>query len=165
MPETTADVPNRIVMSALGLFVLLFYGLIDVWYDKGLPLAAFLGYAGFWTIVLLAIAFAPFQRRKLAAVPVFVVLLTLLWAVPWMPRKRFLQHYWRIRPGMNVAQVEAHMKPFADIGPAQPARPIPPEFNGTLYYHHTQDDWRYNADIARVTFRNGKVREVSFSPD
>jgi hypothetical protein len=130
--------------------------------------------------------------RGAARVPRAVILgafalavVSLPW-VEWDSRKPFLRDLYSIEPGMDRPQVESLMGKYLR-GTGFPAHPL--GFGGSLQdvgsgrtystatgangqlelvdsvvYRHTHEGWG-NADWGIVRFQQGRVVEVSFSPD
>ena len=129
------------------------------------------------------------QRAQVVAFVVVSLLIGLLYLVPWTSRKPFLRDLYSIRPGMDEAQVRQIMSGYME-GTGWPARipgasedvqhVIDPLSGGayatagtatgemgiqdSLVFRHSNDG-RFNADWGVVTFHDGRVVDVSFSPD
>ncbi|NMO16044.1 hypothetical protein HPC49_01575 [Pyxidicoccus fallax] len=116
----------------------------------------------------------------------FVVGIGAIRAAEWNSRKPFLRDLYSVKPGMTQAEVEAIMGRYLH-GTGWPAHPLSPTgtvvdaasgathaststprgelaLAGSIVYRHTNEGWA-NSDWGIVRFENGRVSDVSFSPD
>jgi hypothetical protein len=112
----------------------------------------------------------------------------LLYFVPWSSRKPFLNDLYRIRPGMNEDQVRTIMSSYREgtgwpavYGGGTPGAGTLNDLGSRTSYSTTSvdgklaikdsivfrhsDDGAYNSDWGIVTFENGRVVGIEFSPD
>jgi hypothetical protein len=154
-----------IVIASLVLFLFaateILVGYPIAWWLYAMVLALFAG-------GLLRIRPLPQQRRRLLGFAGVCVVVAVLHLVPWSIRKTFLRDLHRVRPGMTVGEVEAIMGGYlhgTGLPPNPFGPPTGPPPNPTIVsarvYRHTETI----ADWGIVHFRNGRVRDVRFSPD
>jgi|GEM_PF-2815074 hypothetical protein len=96
-----------------------------------------------------------------------ITLTVLTWIPTGSPRHAFLRHFERVQPGMTLAEVRNAMGPRHPLQQSYGQEAdVPSDFSGTLYIgSHTPQDGGYNADVAYIDFRNGRVVRTDFSPD
>ena len=158
---------------ALGLYLLLYLAFSVSLYPRFAAI-----HAGFWVLVLLLLLVGSPARHKLWVLGLLVVALFAARYVDWNSRKPFLRDLYRVKDGMTVAQVDAIMGDYmvgggvpldspgsrldgrADELSAAGAKPV----TGTISYRHTDEGWG-DSDWGVVTFEDGRVVDVSFSPD
>jgi membrane protein implicated in regulation of membrane protease activity len=129
------------------------------------------------------------QRAQVTAFVVVSALIGLLYLVPWTSRKPFLRDLYSIEIGMDEAQVRQIMDGYIE-GTGWPVRVpgatqdvqqvIDPMGGGTyataptaagemgiadsIVFRHSTDA-HFNSDWGIVKFQDGRVVDVSFSPD
>jgi hypothetical protein len=158
--------PNALVGAAL--FVLGLSALLEFLFRFPVPLWVYLP-------VTIALEGALWQRRcppdqarpykKIVAVGAVIAGLYL---VPWTPRKPFLRALGSVRSGMSMVDVRRVMAGYLEstrtgwrITGDTVQEPV---VGGHVSFRHS-DDPDFNADIATVSFANGRVTHVGFSPD
>jgi hypothetical protein len=129
------------------------------------------------------------QPKRLAAFVAVAAFIAVLYFVPWTSRKPFLQDLYSIRPGMTEAEVRRIMGRYiegtgwpavyggtpagtgtvTDLGTgATHATGTTPTgeltIQSSLVFRHSTDG-AFNSDWGIVTFKDGRVADVSFSPD
>ncbi|GAB4459492.1 MAG: hypothetical protein OHK0029_22180 [Armatimonadaceae bacterium] len=96
----------------------------------------------------------------------FVLVMALLWEIPWTPRQIFFRQIANIRSGSSVSAVETSLKEYTPVpgnrfngstGP--PARPLDNRLTGTLIYRRSNENSSQN-DFGIIVFKNGKVVEI-----
>jgi len=162
-----------LVMFPLG-FALVFYVILD----RALAVSVYWGfvglYAAFWGLFLLLLLWKAQARDKLLIVGSLVIVLLGMRLVDWNSRKPFLRDLYRIKKGMTAAQVDQIMGGYMTGGAVSPGNPgirldgrlleEGEHATGMICYRHTTEGWR-NSDFGEVTFVNGRVVNVHFSPD
>jgi hypothetical protein len=167
---TSRDV---LAMFPLG-FALAFYVVLDraltvsvYWWFVGL-------YAAFWVLVMLLLLWGAPARRKVLIVGALALIMVSMRFVDWNSRKPFLRDLYRIKKGMTAAQVDQIMGDYMTGGAVSPGNPgirldgrlveQGEQATGMISYRHTTEGWG-NSDFGEVTFVNGRVVNVHFSPD
>lgn len=77
---------------------------------------------------------------------------------PWHPRKRFLDAFDGLRPGMTSAEVRSRMADYA-------ARDASLPFDGSFAFRWDRPGGAFDADLGVVRFARGRVAETTFLPD
>lgn len=133
---------------------------------KPLRFVAFvIAYSSLPTIVGLLVFRTPWTGRGLLVVTALVSAIVFL---PWHPRKRFVDDLHSIRIGMTVEEVErvmgAYERRVDSTSPYTfPDRTYDGPADRQISFGSTVA--AYDADIAEVTFLNGRVVYVEFQPD
>lgn len=140
----------------------------------------YLAYGVFWALVLGVITYLrydwPGVVLDLVLTLVCLVLLAVLYLVPWNSRKVFLEDLWAVKPGMSVPEMEGIMGKYIR-GSGWPANPLGsggsagggqltpsrPGLESRVYRHST--DGRFNSDWGVVYIKEGKVVGTEFFPD
>jgi hypothetical protein len=129
------------------------------------------------------------QKARLALLGAAWACAALLCFVPWSSRKPFLRDLGRIKAGMTENEVRNRMARYkegtgwpamvttnsdgasvlrdASSGLAHPAGVSPSgqlTLRDALVFRHS-DDGQFNSDWGIVSFTNGRVAQVGFSPD
>ncbi len=179
-------VRQAIVMLSLSFLVLL--ALYEVGF--GSPVV-------WWLYAAVTVAFIPaigialelhLPRRTVVVPLVGISFAWVLFLVPWNSRKPFLNDLYRIRPGMNEAQVRKIMGQYMEgtgwpavygedgpgersltgLGSGGSDSPTEPDdqlvIQNPVVFRHS-DDGAYNADWGIVKFEGGHVVSVDFSRD
>jgi hypothetical protein len=127
-------------------------------------------YAAFWILVLLMLLKGSPTRHRPVILALLVLVLFSFRFIDWNSRKPFLRDLYSIQKGMTPAQVEQIMGSYmrggeVPLGSPSTTRNEEGELvTGTISYRHTDEGWG-NSDWGLVTFGNGRVVEVRFSPD
>lgn len=162
-----------LVMFPLG-FALTFYVILDraltvsvYWWFVGL-------YAAFWVLVMLLLLWAAPLRHKVLILGSLALIVVSMRFVDWNSRKPFLRDLYRIKEGMTPAQVDQIMGDYMTGGAVSPGNPgirldgrlveQGAQATGMICYRHTKEGWG-NSDFGEVTFVDGRVVKVHFSPD
>ena len=128
----------------------------------------------FFSLPLWAIARASRRRWMIWANSICLLMLLILIATPWHPRKRFVRDLESIAVGATVNEVETIMGSYLKGRGAkwlQTQAPSYPEgtrrtaATGTMTYRWNDSDGRYDSDWGLVTFENGRVKRTEFAPD
>ena len=136
--------------AALGLLALL---LVEAFEAYPIPLGYYLGFALVWTLLLLARLRLRLERKHWALLAAVLTVLTIVYVVPWHPRKPFLRAFFEVEPGMSEEAVRGIMAGY-DLFQ-----------RGDLWIFDVPDDWLYDSDGARVRFVDGRVESKMFLPD
>jgi len=127
------------------------------------------------------------QTRRIGVVVGVALGVAVLYFVPWSSRKPFLHDLYSIRRGMTEADVRRIMGKYMEgtgwpavYGSETPgegtlatsdatyATTVSPKgelaIRNSLVFRHSNSG-QFNADFGIVEFKNGKVTQVSFSPD
>ncbi len=174
-----------LIVSVIFLALL---GLYEVLLE--LPVAWWL-YAAVTVVFVLAIVFTIKGRlpyRSLVIPIVAIAFAWLLYFVPWSARKQFVKDLYCIRSGMNEEQVREIMSGYMegtgwpavyggetegegtlnDLGSGTSRSTTSVDGNlaikDSIVFRHS-DEGAYNSDWGIVTFENGRVVGVDFSPD
>jgi hypothetical protein len=131
-------------------------------------------YAVFWLLVLLLLLWGAPARRKVLILGSLALIVVSMRFVDWNSRKPFLRDLHRIKLGMTAAQVDQIMGGYMTGGAVSPGNPgirldgrlveQGEQATGMISYRHTTEGWG-NSDFGEVTFVNGRVVNVHFSPD
>ena len=131
-------------------------------------------YAALWCLVTLLLLWGAPARRTLAIVVLVAVVVFSVRFVNCNSRKPFLKDLFRIKEGMSAAEVDQIMGDYMTGGGASMGSPRPrldgqlaeqgATATGTISYRHTNEGWG-NSDWGEVSFENGRVGNVLFSPD
>jgi hypothetical protein len=131
-------------------------------------------YAAFCVLFLLLLLWKAPARDKLLIVGSLVVIFVGMRFVDWNSRKPFLRDLYRIKKGMTPAQVDQIMADYMIGGAVSPDNPgirldgrlleQGEQATGMISYRHTNEGWG-NSDFGEVTFVDGRVVNVHFSPD
>jgi len=162
-----------LIMFPLG-FALVFYVILD----RALTVSVYWGfvglYAAFWSLFLLLLLWKAPARDKLLIVGSMVIVLLGMRFVDWNSRKPFLRDLYRIKEGMTAVQVDQIMGDYMTGGAVSLGNPgirldgrlleQGAQATGMISYRHTNEGWG-NSDFGEVTFVNGRVVNVHFSPD
>ena len=121
-------------------------------------------YAAFWVLIGIVLLHGTPLIHKLPILALFAATVFAVRLVRWNERKSFLRHLYRIQEGMTEAQVDQIM------GGHQKAASPRAEFGergeiwmGTVRYWPT-DGTERAPDVALLTFENGRVVQIDFSP-
>ena len=173
----------------LAVFSLALLGAVEVLLRIPVPGGWYLGVVPLLVLGLLRRQAFAAQRDRVWWLVVCLGLLAVLHFVPWSTRKPFLRDLGRIQPGMTEAEARQIMGRYLEgtgwpgevDGAAVPAgrlhdlgsgatlaTKVSPDGqlgfrNAVVYRHSTQA--AFNSDWGIVTFKDGKVSGVSFSPD
>jgi hypothetical protein len=171
----TAALKSRYVLLTFPLgFALAFYLILD----RALSVSVyplFVGaYATFWSLAVLLLLWRSPVRHKLTIAGFLIVVVVSVRFVDWNSRKPFLKDLYRVKEGMTAAQVEQIMGEYMTGGGVSVGSPGPrldgrlaepgAQATGTISYRHTNEGWG-DSDWGIVTFEDGRVVDVEFSPD
>jgi hypothetical protein len=155
-------------------FALTIYLLLDLaltvsvyWWFVGL-------YATFWVLVMLLLLWGAPARQKLLVLGSLALIVVSMRFVDWNSRKPFLRDLYRIKEGMSAEKVDQIMGDYMTCGAVSPGNPgirldgrlakEGEQATGMISYRHTNEGWG-NSDFGEVTFVDGRVVNVHFSPD
>ena len=166
---------SRYVLLAFPLgFALGFYLLLDLALAVSVYPLFVAVYAALWCLVTLLLLWGAPARRTLAIVGLVAVVVFSVRFVNWNSRKPFLKDLFRIKEGMSAAEVDQIMGDYMTGGGVSMGSPRPrldgqlaeqgATATGTISYRHTNEGWG-NSDWGEVSFENGRVGNVLFSPD
>jgi hypothetical protein len=147
---------TAIALLAIGFALYLWFEIAG--HSMLYPLVATGAFAAFFALPALLLLWRAPWRTKLALISTFLLLILLVRNFEWNTRKPFLRAMNTVQMGMTPAQVDAAMRGFMR-GPAQGISEY-----GTVVYRHTDEGWG-NADIGLITFGDGQVAKVEYSPD
>lgn len=134
-------------------------------------------WAFFGLLALPTLAFFVIRRQPwmgLTILAMAVTYATLAW-LPWSPRKAFYIAFDRVQMGMAVAEVEqlfqAHTKRvdidkesssiLSSLGRGDPRH----QADRFMCFAWTSTDWRYDAEVVDIAYRNDRVCWEAVSPD
>jgi hypothetical protein len=80
--------------------------------------AIYVRYAYPWLLIMLPFVIFRFNKQKLSVVLTFLLVMSLIFYMPWTTRKTFLRHLSSIKAGMDHAEVErimnGYIRPFGE---------------------------------------------------
>jgi hypothetical protein len=121
-------------------------------------------YAAFWVLIGIILLHGTPLSHKLPILALFAATVFAVRLVKWNGRKPFLRDLYRIQEGMTQTQVDqimgGHRKgtsPGAEFGERGDIQ------MGTVRYWPT-DETERTADVAMLTFENGRVVQIDFLP-
>lgn len=160
----------RLVAAAAVVAVIAFFGFAEWVLAAPLPLGWYL-VGGLLVAAGAGWAFVAGARRfALLGVATGILVLLVLFAVPWTSRKDFLRHFARIEPGMTADQVREVMAHYRPVSERRSALVYEPAGDGAGsprvvdVYRHGRDR-RFAADVALVVWDGDRVASTRFLPD
>lgn len=132
----------------------------------------FLYYVPFFvvsSVIILPFVLWDFSKAKLSLYLFLLLWIAILYLIPSSPRKPFLRDLKRVKQGMTFDQVEAIMGNYIK-GTGWPPHPQSTsgakelQFEGKHIYRHSETG-NYDSDWGIITYENGHVASVEFSPD
>ncbi|MBN1581013.1 MAG: hypothetical protein JXA89_09950 [Anaerolineae bacterium] len=152
---------------ALGVFLILDFTFAVSIYGRFVIV-----YAAFWALIGALLLWNRPGREKGLILALFVLVLFSVRFVDWHSRKPFLKDLYSIKEGMTPAQVDrimdGYMRGTYGGPPGSDTQYTFDEqgqiVNGAVTFRHTDEGWG-DSDWGRVTFRDGRVSEVTFLPD
>jgi len=179
----------RMFLVILASLVLAVFALCEVVEGYPVPGWLYLPTAILFAVGIVRRAPAPAQIGRLAALAMLLAAIVVLYSVPWSSRKPFLRDLYRIKPGMTEAEVRQIMARYQE-GTGWPSNPfagvsvprtlhdlgsstaysagVSPSgeltLSNSLVFRHAMSG-RFDSDWGIVSFSNGRVATVSFSPD
>lgn len=164
-PTSTALVTAIFLIMAVGLY--LFF---DRYLAVSLLILPTLAYCGFWAVIGFFLLYTKSVSYKLFVLLTLLALILPVRFINWDSRKPFLKDLYQIEVGMTEAQVEQIMGNYIK-GSGWPASPNPEASQpGELtlpqatIYRHTTMGWG-DSDWGMVTYQDGQVVAIDFSPD
>ena len=165
----------RYVLLALILWIALSaFLIVDFAISASVHLRFTAAYAAFWVLVGALLLHGSPRRRKVLILGLFAMAILSVPFINWNSRKPFLRDFYRIEEGVTPAQVDEIMDGYMKGhygGPPLSLTDVRYEFNdqgeivtGWVTYRHTEEGWG-DSDWGTVTFEDGRVVRIHFSPD
>jgi hypothetical protein len=154
-----------LLVMAAGLYIL-----ADRYLAISVLLMPALAYCGFWAVLGFVLFHTRSMRQRfLLALLIFSLILPVRF-IDWDSRKPFLKDLYQVHVGMTEAQVDQIMGNYIR-GSGWPTNPNPDvagvaelAIANSVIYRHTDAGWG-DSDWGIVTYRNGRVVDVRYSPD
>lgn len=151
------------VLTIVSLFLLSLYAAVEILLSTPVAWWLYITVLALFAIGLLRRRPIHLQARRAGVFVVTVLGVAVLYLVPWSSRKIFLHDFYRIRIGMTEAEVRRTMNHYM-VATGQPSTPAGSFVENSLVFRHSNAG-EFDADFGLVNFKDGKVTEVSFSPD
>lgn len=163
-----------ILRATFALGMLLVLGMLEYVLPIYVPLWVYVLITAFSFAVLYGLSRRESKIAKIAWPALFTLGLVWLFSESSDSSQAMMRHLHRVKPGMNVTQVEAIMQPYSHYNrlfgirntrrlPSGELVLVEPDF--AVYKHSTPNDGAYNAAVGIVNFKNGKVTGVEYHGD